>query len=147
MELHNQQYAPGSIRKKKRVGRGGKRGATSGRGNNGAQSRSGYKRPYGREGGQMPLQMRIPKMSALKPKTYHQPITLDLIQKLAEKTGEKVITRDFLLAQRVISKNKKYKILRGKSDFSLKGIKLSAHAFSKSASKAVEAQEGSLILI
>jgi len=145
MELHNLRPASGSVKNNKRVGRGqgSGRGGTSTRGHKGAKSRSGYSRKRGFEGGQMPIQRRLPKRGF---KNYNRveyvAINLDRIQALVEKYNISKVDFETLYEHGVIKKSDKIKIL-GNGEFSIK-IDATAHAFSESAKKAIEAAGGSV---
>ena len=94
MKLHSLKPAKGSLKSGKRIarGQGSGRGGTSTRGHNGAQSRSGYSRKAGFEGGQMPLQRRVPKFGFRSPNRIEtKPINLDTLQKICDKTKKKEI--------------------------------------------------------
>ena len=143
MKLHNLKPAKGSVNKEKRIGRGegSGRGGTSTRGHKGAQSRSGYSRKIGFEGGQMPLQRRVPKYGFTNiNRIEYKPINISTLQALFEKTGQADITVETLIESGLISKNDRVKIL-GKGTLSAK-LTVTAHAFSKSAVAAIEAQQG-----
>ena len=146
MELHNLTPAAGSVKKRKRIGRGqgSGKGGTSTRGHKGAQSRSGYKRQVGKEGGQTPLQRRLPKYGDNKPlnRIEYKAINLDTLQQLADKTASKTITPELLLEQSLIPKRSYVKIL-GRGAISKK-LEVKAHHFSKSAQQAIEKQGGSI---
>lgn len=93
MQLHTLKPAVGSTKSRKRIGRGGSRGGTSGRGTKGAQSRSGYKSKRGFEGGQMPLQRRLPKYGFKNHnRVAYKAINLDTLQQLVDKKNVDVIT-------------------------------------------------------
>lgn len=139
MNLSELKPAEGSVKSRKRIGRGqgSGRGGTSTRGHKGAQSRSGYSRKAGFEGGQMPLYKRVPKFGFTSPnRVEYQVINLGTLELLAEKTNETVITLDVLISNGLASKNDKVKIL-GQGELT-KGLDISAHAFSKSAIEAIE---------
>ncbi len=139
MNLSELKPAEGSVKSRKRIGRGqgSGRGGTSTRGHKGAKSRSGYSRKAGFEGGQMPLYKRVPKFGFTSPnRVEYQVINLGTLESLAEKTNETVISLDVLIANGLASKNDKVKIL-GQGELT-KGLEVSAHAFSKSASEAIE---------
>ena len=150
MSLDNLQPAIGSIQKNnKRLGRGegtGK-GGTASRGHKGAKSRSGYSRKLGFEGGQMPLQRRIPKFGFknINRKEYTG-VNIDTIQELVEsKKIKKSLSIEELILFRLAGKNDLVKILgRGKIKSS---IKVSAHKFTESAKKAIEDAGGEAIVI
>lgn len=146
MELHNLTPAAGSIKKKKRVGRGqgSGKGGTATRGHNGAQSRSGYKRQVGKEGGQTPLQRRLPKYGANKPvnRVEYKAINLDTLQKLVESAQVGAITPEVLRAHSLIPKNSLVKIL-GRGKLGAK-VEVAAHHFSQAAEKAIVEQGGKI---
>src|SRR4030042_7103875 len=114
MDLSNLKPAKGSIKKERRLGRGqgSGRGGTSTRGHKGAKSRSGYKRKIGFEGGQMPLQRRIPKFGFknVNRKEY-KGINISVLQKLADKKAITRIDPDTLIKAGLISKHNLVKIL------------------------------------
>ena len=143
MNLSTLKPAPGSIRKNKRLGRGtgSGRGGTSTRGHKGAQSRSGYHAKKGFEGGQMPLQRRVPKFGFknINRVEYHG-INLDVLQGLAEKRKLASIDVDTLVKNGLASKKERVKIL-GRGELTMK-LDVKAHAFSASAKAAIEAQGG-----
>lgn len=143
MDLSNLKPAEGSTKNRKRIGRGqgSGRGGTATRGHKGAQSRSGYSRKFGFEGGQMPLYRRVPKFGFknINRKEYHG-INIDSLQKLAEAKKIKTIDVDVLVENGLASKNDLIKIL-GRGELKAK-LKVTVHAFSESAIKAIEAQGG-----
>ncbi|MDR2813402.1 MAG: 50S ribosomal protein L15 [Prevotellaceae bacterium] len=146
MELHNLTPAAGSTHKKKRIGRGegSGHGGTSTRGLNGAKSRSGYSRKLGFEGGQMPLQRRLPKFGFRNPcRVEYKAINIYTLQALAEKTGLNAIGVDTLVSAGLASKHDLIKIL-GQGELKA-ALEVTAHAFSKSAAAAIEAKEGKAI--
>ena len=138
MKLHTLQPAEGSIKSNKRLGRGqGSGGSTAGRGHKGAQSRSGYKSKLGFEGGQMPLQRRVPKFGFKNNnKIYYKGINLDVLEGLAERTKGTDLSLKVLIDNGVVSKNDKVKVL-GRGELKSK-ISVEAHAFSETAAKAIE---------
>lgn len=142
MKLHTLKPAEGSVRTNKRLGRGqGSGGTTAGRGHKGAKSRSGYKRKIGFEGGQMPLQRRVPKFGFKNnDKIYFKAINLDVLSALLEKTKAETINLQVLLDNGVVSKKDKVKIL-GRGELKAK-VNVEAHAFSESAVKAIEGAGG-----
>jgi large subunit ribosomal protein L15 len=146
MDLSNLKPAKGSVRKNKRLGRGqgSGRGGTSTRGHKGAKSRSGYSKKIGFEGGQMPLQRRVPKFGFknINRKEY-KGINLSVLQTIAEKNNLDKIDIQVLIAAGMISKNDRVKIL-GKGTIEKK-LEVHAHAFSKSAAAAIEAKKGTAI--
>lgn len=148
MDLSNLKPAEGSVKKEKRIGRGqgSGHGGTSTRGHKGAQSRSGYSKKRGFEGGQMPLQRRVPKFGFKNVnRVEFKAINLDVIQNLADETGNPVITVESLISAGFINKNAKVKIL-GRGEVKGK-LDITAHAFSTSAKEAVEAKGGSVTTI
>ncbi len=145
MELNNLKPAKGSTHHDKRVGRGAGsgHGGYSTRGNKGAQSRSGYKRKLGFEGGQMPLQRRLPKFGFTNLKRVeYKPINLSTLEELSTKKNLTEITFDTLVAAGFVSGNDRVKIL-GNGAVS-KALQVKAHAFSKSAEAAITAAGGSV---
>lgn len=148
MDLSNLKPAKGSVKKEKRIGRGegSGKGGTATRGHKGQKSRSGYSKKIGFEGGQMPLQRRIPKygFKNINRKEY-KGINIDTIQALAEAKGLKKINIETLIAAGLVSKNTLVKIL-GKGELTLK-LEVEAHAFSKTAIEAIEAKEGTALKI
>lgn len=148
MQLHTLQPAPGATQSRKRVGRGqgSGKGGTSTRGHNGAQSRSGYKRKRGFEGGQLPLQRRLPMYGFKNPnRIAYKPINLEQLQQLAEKANLAVINFDVLREHGLVSKNDRCKIL-GQGELKAK-LEVSAHAFSASARAAIEKAGGQAAII
>ena len=143
MDLSNLKPAEGSTKTKKRIGRGqgSGRGGTSTRGHKGAQSRSGYSRKPGFEGGQMPLYRRVPKggFKNINRKEYRG-INIDALQKLAEERNITVINLEVLIENGLAQKNDLIKIL-GRGELSTK-IEVTAHAFSGTALTEIEAQGG-----
>lgn len=146
MNLNNLKPAAGSTHHEKRIGRGqgSGHGGTSTRGHKGAQSRSGYSRKLGFEGGQMPLQRRLPKFGFTNIKRVEfKPINLDVLETLAEKMKVSKIGIDTLIEAGFVSKNDKVKIL-GNGTLT-RALEVTAHAFSKSATAAIEAQKGQAV--
>jgi len=146
MELHNLKPAEGSIHHDKRIGRGqgSGHGGTSTRGHKGAKSRSGYSRKIGFEGGQMPLQRRLPKFGFKNRfRKEYKAINVDVLQSLAEKQGVTAIDVQTLINSGLISKNDMVKIL-GNGTLTTK-LEVKAHAFSKKAIEVIEAAKGSAI--
>ena len=144
MELHNLHPAVGSNKERKRVGRGpgSGGGGTAGRGHKGAKSRSGYSRKIGFEGGQMPLQRRVPKFGFNNiNRVEYKAINLDALQTLAEAKDLAAITVADLRDAGLVSKKALVKIL-GKGTLSRK-IDVEADAFSKKAEEAIKAAGGS----
>ena len=145
MKLHNLKPAKGSVKTRKRIGRGqgSGKGGTSTRGHKGAQSRSGYSRKIGFEGGQMPLQRRIPKygFTNINRKEY-KGINIATLQQLAEKKKLQSVDIQTLIDAGLVSKNDLVKIL-GNGELKLK-LNVKAHAFSKSAVQAIESLQGTV---
>jgi large subunit ribosomal protein L15 len=146
MDLSNLKPAKGSVKKGKRLGRGQSsgRGGTSTRGHKGAKSRSGYSKKIGFEGGQMPLQRRVPKygFKNVNRKEY-KGINLSVLQNIAEKNNLEKIDFQVLVSAGMVSKNALVKIL-GKGTLERK-LEVHAHAFSKSAAAAIEAKKGTVV--
>lgn len=145
MELHNLKPAGGSTHHDKRIGRGAGsgHGGYATRGNKGAQSRSGYSRKLGFEGGQMPLQRRLPKFGFTNIKRVEfKPINLSTLEDLAAKKNVSEITLETLVAAGFVSSNDKVKILGNGAV--TKALKVTANAFSKSAEAAIVAAVGSI---
>lgn len=143
MNLSNIKPAKGSTHSEKRIGRGqgSGYGGTSTRGHKGAQSRSGYKSKRGFQGGQMPLQRRLPKFGFTNiNKVVFKTVNLGAIETLAEKTGSAVISPAEMYAAGLIAKNDVVKVL-GTGTLTKK-VDVTANAFSKSAQAAIEAQGG-----
>lgn len=145
MKLNTLTPAEGSTKNRKRIGRGtgSGRGGTSTRGHKGAKSRSGYKSKIGFEGGQMPLQRRVPKFGFKSlNKIEFKPINLDTLQLLAEQYSLSAVTMESLVSHGLASKNDKIKILGG-GELKTK-LDVSAHQFSASAVAAIENLGGSV---
>jgi large subunit ribosomal protein L15 len=148
MDLSNLKPALGSTHNSKRKGRGqgSGKGGTSTKGHKGAQSRSGYSRKIGFEGGQMPLQRRLPKFgfTNINRKEY-KGINISTLQYLADKKDLKDIDIDTLIDAGLINKNAMVKIL-GNGNLTAK-LSVKAHAFSKKAVEAIEAAKGTANVI
>ena len=150
MNLSNLQPANGSTHNQnKRVGRGegSGKGGTAARGHKGAKSRSGYSRKIGFEGGQMPLQRRLPKFGFNNiNRIEHQGVNLDTIQALVD-NGLIKDTLDFndILINRLATKNELVKIL-GRGTLTAK-LKISAHKFTATAQAAIEAAGGEVVVL
>lgn len=147
MKLHTLKPAKGSTRTNKRLGRGqGSGGSTAGRGHKGAQSRSGYKSKLGFEGGQMPLQRRVPKFGFKNNnKVYFKAINLDVLEGLVEKTKDTNVSLQALIDNGLVGKNDKVKVL-GRGELKSK-ISVEAHAFSETATKAIEGVGGTATIL
>ena len=143
MELHNLKPAEGSTHSDRRLGRGqgSGKGGTSTRGHKGQKSRSGYSRKIAFEGGQMPLQRRVPKFGFknINRKEY-KGINLGVLQALAEKSGISEFTPEVMINAGLVSKNTLIKIL-GKGELKAQLV-VKAHAFSETAKTAIEAAKG-----
>ena len=147
MELHSLSPAKGSIKKSKRVGRGegSKRGGTSTRGHKGAKSRSGYSKKIGFEGGQQPLQRRVPKFGFRNPnRKEYKCINLDRLQEIVVKYKLKEINNQILVDNGFAKKNDLIKIL-GRGELKSK-INVSVHAFSSAAKDSIEKLGGKAIV-
>lgn len=148
MDLSNLKPAKGSVKKNKRLGRGqgSGKGGTSTRGHKGAKSRSGYSKKIGFEGGQMPLQRRVPKYGFKNiNRREYKGINISTLQSLAEKNNLEKIDFEVLRSAGLVSKNALVKIL-GKGNLERK-LEVHAHAFSKSAEEAIQAKEGTVVKI
>ncbi|MBQ6167447.1 MAG: 50S ribosomal protein L15 [Muribaculaceae bacterium] len=146
MELHDLKPAVGSNKKKRRIGRGpgSGKGGTSTRGHKGAKSRSGYKQKVGFEGGQMPLQRRVPKGGFKNiNRVEYKAINVAVLEALAEKNNLDKITVADLLQAGMVRKNQLIKIL-GQGQLSHK-LEVEAHAFSKKAEEIITAAGGSIV--
>jgi large subunit ribosomal protein L15 len=144
MNLSNLKPASGSVRNKKRIarGQGSGKGGTSTRGHNGQKSRSGYSRKVGFEGGQMPLQRRVPKFGFKNiNRVVYKVINLDTIQALVDsKKIKDELTFEILLANGLAKKNDLVKIL-GRGDLTAK-LNITMHKFTASSQVAIEAAGG-----
>ncbi|MEG0517406.1 MAG: 50S ribosomal protein L15 [Bacteroidales bacterium] len=148
MKLNTLQPAEGANGREKRIarGEGSGHGGTSTRGHKGAQSRSGYSRKIGFEGGQMPIQRRLPKFGFNNPnRVEYKAINLSRLQSLSEKIGVTAITFDTLVEHGLVSKKDLVKIL-GNGELTSK-LDVTAHAFSQSAVTKIEALKGSTTII
>ncbi len=147
MDLSTLQPAEGSVKKGFRIGRGqgSGKGGTSARGHKGAKSRSGYKSKRNHEGGQMPLQMRLPKRGFTNPnRKAYIPLNLDYLQDLSVKYGVTEISIEFLKENGIIKKTDLVKVLSNGELNS--ALKITANGASASAIKAVEAKGGSITI-
>ncbi len=146
MNLNELKPAKGSTHHQKRIGRGqgSGHGGTSTRGHKGAQSRSGYSRKLGFEGGQMPLQRRLPKFGFTNLKRVEfKAINLAVIEELAAKKNLDSVNVETLIEAGFVSTGDKVKILGNGAV--TKALNVTAHAFSKSAAAAIEAQGGTVV--
>ena len=148
MKLHNLQPAAGSTHSGRRIGRGpgSGLGGTSTRGHKGAKARSGYKKKIGFEGGQMPLQRRVPK-SGFKNlnRVEYKAINLNILQALADSKGLAKVTVSDLIEAGFVSKKHLVKIL-GNGQLTAK-LEVEANAFSKTAEEAIKAAGGSVTIL
>jgi large subunit ribosomal protein L15 len=145
MSLHKLTPATGATHKNKRIGRGegSGHGGTATRGHKGAQSRSGYSRKKGFEGGQMPLQRRLPKYGFNNMhRIEYKPINLSTLQALVDKSNVQDITFETLIEAGLVSKNDRVKIL-GNGTLTAT-LNVTAHAFSKTAIAAIETNKGTV---
>lgn len=150
MDLSNLKPAEGSVKNQgKRIGRGqgSGKGGTATRGHKGAKSRSGYSKKIGFEGGQMPLQRRVPKFGFTNiNRVEYQGINLDTLQQLVDdKIVKGTVDIDSLVANRKATKNDLVKIL-GRGELKAK-LKVTAHKFTASAKAAIEAAGGEAITL
>lgn len=150
MELHNLKPAEGSVKKRKRAvgrGEGSKKGGTSTRGHKGAKSRSGYSKKIGFEGGQQPLQRRVPKFGFTSPnRVEYNGVNLDTIENLFNnKKLKSKITKEDLINNGLVQKNDLVKIL-GRGKLTQK-LNITAHAFSQTAKSAIEKLGGTVNII
>ena len=150
MELHNLKPAQGSVKSSKRVigrGEGSKKGGTSTRGHKGAKSRSGYSKKIGFEGGQQPLQRRVPKFGFTSPnRVEYNGVNIDTIQALVDSKKLKgTIVKKDLMDNGLVQKNDLVKIL-GRGKLTVK-LDVTANAFSASAKAAIEKAGGTVTII
>ena len=146
MNLNSLKPAKGATHHDKRIGRGqgSGHGGYSTRGAKGAQSRSGYSRKLGFEGGQMPLQRRLPKFGFTNiERVEYKPINLSVLEAVAAKKNIVDITPEVLVEAGLVSKNDRIKIL-GNGTVT-KALNVTAHAFSKSAAAAIEGVQGTIV--
>ncbi len=148
MDLSNLKPAKGSVKKEKRIGRGqgSGRGGTSTKGHKGGQSRSGYSRKIGFEGGQMPLQRRVPKYGFInQSRKEYKAINISTLQTLADEKKLSAIDLKTLAEAGLVSSGDLVKVL-GNGKLTIK-LDVTAHAFSKSAKAAIEALKGTANII
>lgn len=150
MDLSNLKPAEGSVRKNsKRIGRGegSGKGGTATRGHKGAKSRSGYSKKIGFEGGQMPLQRRVPKFGFNnRNRKEYQGINLDTLQTLVDNGKVKdTVDMDILVENGLAGRNELVKIL-GRGELKAK-LKVSVHKFTASAKEAIEAAGGEVVTL
>ncbi|GAB2950554.1 50S ribosomal protein L15 [Hymenobacter coalescens] len=148
MNLSNLKPAEGSVRNNKRLGRGegSTRGGTSTRGHKGQKSRSGYSKKIGFEGGQMPLQRRVPKFGFKNiNRVEYKGINLDVLQALTEKSPATTMDAAYFISNGLVSKNAKIKVL-GRGELTA-AVEVHAHAFSQSAVEAIEKAGGKAVTL
>ena len=148
MELYNLKPAKGSVKKGKRIGRGegSKRGGTATRGHKGQKSRSGYSKKIGFEGGQQPLQRRVPKFGFTNPnRVEYQGVNLDRLQELVDNKKIKTKVDKQTLVDNGLAKKKDLVKILGRGELKAK-LDITAHAFSASAKAAIEKAGGSATL-
>ena len=148
MNLNNIRPAAGSTHSTKRIGRGqgSGKGGTAGKGHNGQQARAGYSQKIGFEGGQMPLQRRLPKFgfTNINRKEYRA-INVDTLQILADTKNITEITREVLIENGLAKKSEMVKIM-GRGELKT-GVSISAHKFTKSAEEAISKAGGTAITL
>ena len=145
MELHNLKPAKGSVKKGKRIGRGegSKRGGTATRGHKGQKSRSGYSKKIGFEGGQQPLQRRVPKFGFTNPnRVEYKGVNLDRLQELVDNKKIKTKVDKQTLIDNGLAKKKDLVKILGRGELKAK-LDITIHSFSKSAKAAIEKAGGS----
>lgn len=148
MDLSNLKPACGSTHRERRIGRGqgSGKGGTSTRGHKGAKSRSGYHSKIGFEGGQMPLQRRVPKFGFKNiNRVAFKAINVSMLQALAERDNLEMIDREVLIRAGLLNKNELLKVL-GDGVISAK-LEVKADAFSQKAVEAIEAAGGSVVVL
>lgn len=148
MELHNLKPAKGATKKRKRIarGQGSGHGGTATRGHKGAKSRSGYSRKRNFEGGQMPLQMRLPKRGFKNPnRVDYVTINLGRLQEIHDKFGLKDVSVEALYTNKIIKKNDRVKVL-GNGNIEAK-VNVTVHAISETAKSKIESLGGTVTLV
>ncbi|MFK7808760.1 MAG: 50S ribosomal protein L15 [Saprospiraceae bacterium] len=148
MELHSLKPAKGAVKKRKRIGRGqgSTRGGTSTRGHKGQKSRSGYSRKRNHEGGQMPMQMRLPKRGFKNiNRVEYTALNLKRLQEIADKYNLSTIDMDTLVAKGIVRKSDKVKIL-GNGELT-SSLTVTAHAASEAAKSGIESKGGKINLV
>lgn len=146
MDLSNLTPAEGSVKNRKRIarGQGSGKGGTATRGMNGQKSRAGYSKKVGFEGGQMPLQRRVPKFGFKNfTRVEYSPINLERIQYLVEKYDLKVVDFETLYKYSIVQKNDLVKVL-GRGELTA-SVEVHAHAFSEKAIAAIEEKGGKVV--
>ncbi|RAI99789.1 LSU ribosomal protein L15P [Chitinophaga skermanii] len=148
MNLHTLRPAKGAVHKEKRLGRGeaSGKGGTSTKGNKGAQSNTGYSSKIGHEGGQMPIQRRLPKRGFINNnRVEYKVFNVGFIDQIVEKYGLQEISLETLYMNGLINKTAKVKIL-GQGELKSK-VALKVNAISEKAKQVVEAAGGSVELV
>ena len=148
MKLSNLKPAVGATKNRKRIARGpgSGKGGTAARGHKGAKSRSGWSRKRNFEGGQMPLQMRLPKVGFKNAdRIVYQPMNLSTLESISKKYSTNEISLDFLVEKGIVKKTTKVKIL-GKGELSSK-VTVTAHKCSEAAKQTIENLGGSVNLV
>ncbi|AAQ66900.1 50S ribosomal protein L15 [Porphyromonas gingivalis] len=146
MNLSSLKPAEGAVKSRKRIGRGpgSGLGGTSTRGHKGAKSRSGYSKKIGFEGGQMPIQRRLPKFGFKNiNRVEYKPINLSVLQTLSEANSLTKISVEDLIAAGLVSRNSLVKILANGTVTT--ALTVEAHAFSKTAEEAIVRAGGSVV--
>ncbi len=147
MELHNLRPAKGAVKSGKRIarGQGSGKGGTATRGHKGQKSRSGYSRKRNHEGGQMPLQMRLPKRGFKNPnRTEYVAINLNRLESIFEKYRNSNIDIEFLVTNGIVNKGDKVKIL-GTGEIKSK-LNITANAVSGAAKESIEKSGGTITI-
>jgi large subunit ribosomal protein L15 len=148
MELHSLKPAKGAVKKEKRIGRGqgSTRGGTSTRGHKGQKSRSGFSRKRNHEGGQMPMQMRLPKRGFKNHnRVEYVGINLKRLQDLADKHNVTTLDLETMISLGLVRRSDKVKIL-GNGELKSR-LTVTAHAYSESAKSGIEAKGGNINLV
>src|SRR5215203_907935 len=148
MQLHNLRPAKGAVHKEKRIGRGeaSGHGGTSTKGNKGGQSRAGYKRKMAHEGGQMPIQRRVPKRGFKNPnRIEYKVFNLGQLEQLADKYSIQEFSLENLYMNGLISQTDRVKIL-GNGELKTK-LSFKVNAISDKAKQAIEAAGGSVEIV
>ena len=149
MKLHNLKPAEGSVKSTRRIGRGegSGKGGTSTRGHKGQKSRSGYSKKFGFEGGQMPLNRRVPKVGFKNPnRVEYQAVNVDTLQRISEEQKIKSFDLESLKKFGAISTLRKPVKILGRGELSA-SLEVKAHAFTKKAQEVIEEKGGKVELI
>lgn len=148
MELHNLKPAKGAVHKQKRIarGEGSGSGGTAGKGHKGAKARTGHNEKRGFEGGQTPLQRRLPKRGFKNPnRIEYVAVNLDRVQEIVDKFNVSEISPEVLYAHKIIGKTDRIKIL-GRGELN-SAVNIKSHAISATAKQAIEEKGGSVNLV